>query len=298
MRQDRGVTAPATPLPLAVVMISRDEAHNLDAAAANLAGFAAEVWLLDSYSTDDTVARALGHGFKVWQRRFAGFGDQWNFAINRLPITQPWTMKLDPDERVGDTLKAQIAELVAADRAEGFTVPIRLWFMRRPLGARLRLLRGWRTGTAEFSGVAVNEHASVQGRIVDLTGDIEHHDSPNLDHWFAKQNRYTTAEAQGFLDGSALGARPRLLGSALERRMWLKRNRSRLPGNAFAYTLYAFFALGGWRGGRTGWTWARLRGLVFAMIDWKAAEMRALGAYRSPPQPLGPAHPGAIQAKD
>lgn len=287
---------PYVPLPLAVVLISRDEAHNVEAVAANLAQFASEIWLLDSYSTDDTVDRALGHGWTVWQRRFTGFGDQWNFAANRLPITQPWTMKLDPDERLGDDLKASIAAIVRAGEAQGFTLDRQLWFSGRRLGHRQRILRGWRTGACRFTPVAVNEHPQVGGRIDHAAGTMEHHDSPNLDHWFAKQNRYTTAEAHGFIDGGVLGAQPRLLGSALEQRMWLKRNRSRLPFSALVYTFYAFFALGGWRAGAIGWTWARLRGLVFAMIDWKTAEMRALGTYHSPPQQLGRPHPDAVQA--
>lgn len=284
-------------VPLAVVMITRNEAHQLDAVAQNLAGFAAEVLVVDSYSTDDTVARALGHGFKVWQRPFRGFGDQWDYAVNHLPITQPWTMKIDPDERVSEALQAQIAALVTADEAAGFTVPIHLWFMRRRLGGSLRLLRGWRTGAARFSKVSVNEHAEVAGPIAALGGAIEHHDSPDLDHWFAKQNRYTTAEAAAFVDGAAMVAPPRLFGDARERRMWLKANRHRLPFNAALYTLYAFFVLGGWRGGSVGWTWARLRGLVFSMIDWKRDEMMRSGVYRSPAAPRGAPHPGAVQAE-
>ena len=43
--------------------------------------------------------------------------------------------------------------------------------------------------------VAVNEHPIVDGETRDLPGEIEHHDSPNLHHWFDKQNRYSTAEA-------------------------------------------------------------------------------------------------------
>ena len=48
---------------------------------------------------------ALRHGVYVVQRKFDGFGDQWNFAL-QLPIAAPWTMKLDPDERLTDELKA------------------------------------------------------------------------------------------------------------------------------------------------------------------------------------------------
>ena len=95
-------------LPLAVLMIARNEAHHIDAIMDNLAGFAEQVFLVDSYSTDATVARALARGVYVVQRPFRDFGDQWNFAVSGLPVTQSWTMKLDPDERLTDELKDQI----------------------------------------------------------------------------------------------------------------------------------------------------------------------------------------------
>ncbi len=97
-------------LPISAIMISRNEAFNIAAIADNLRGFAAEIFLVDSYSTDDTVNIALAHGIYVVQRPFKDFGDQWNFAVSGLPVTQPWSMKIDPDERLTPSLKAQIAK--------------------------------------------------------------------------------------------------------------------------------------------------------------------------------------------
>jgi len=90
------------PLPIAVIMISRNESHNIIHIIENLRGFATEIFLVDSYSTDNTVELALNKGVRVFQRPFKDFGDQWNFAVSTLPVTQPWTMKLDPDERITD----------------------------------------------------------------------------------------------------------------------------------------------------------------------------------------------------
>ena len=101
--------------PVAVVMISLNEGHNLEAVLENLKGWAQEVFLVDSYSQDDTVDIALRHGVQVVQRRFRGFGDQWNFALEHLPITAPWTMKLDPDERLSDELKANLLAAMRRD---------------------------------------------------------------------------------------------------------------------------------------------------------------------------------------
>ena len=82
--------------PVAVVMISLNEANNMEAVLENLKGWAQEVFLVDSYSQDETVDIALRHGVQVVQRGFHGFGEQWNFALEQLPITAHWTMKLDP----------------------------------------------------------------------------------------------------------------------------------------------------------------------------------------------------------
>lgn len=60
--------------PVAVVMISLNEGHNMEAVCRNLAGWAQEVFLVDSYSQDDTVNIALRHGIHVVQRRFRGSG--------------------------------------------------------------------------------------------------------------------------------------------------------------------------------------------------------------------------------
>src|SRR5256885_821596 len=127
--------------PVAVVMISLNEAHNMEAVLQNVRGWAREVWLVDSYSSDGTVDIALRYGVNVVQRRFRGFGDQWNFALRELPITEPWTMKLDPDERLSDTLKQEIASAIVADDVAGLSVDRRLWFMNGSWPVRHHLVR-------------------------------------------------------------------------------------------------------------------------------------------------------------
>ena len=95
--------------PVAVVMISLNEEHNLEEVFKNLKGWAQEVFLVDSYSKDKTIDIALKHGVNVVQRKFKNFGDQWNFALT-LPISAQWTMKLDPDERISKELKSSIIQ--------------------------------------------------------------------------------------------------------------------------------------------------------------------------------------------
>lgn len=266
--------------PIAVVMISLNEAHNMEAVLKNLKGWAQEVFLVDSYSSDNTVDIAVRHGVHVVQRAFRGFGDQWNFAINELPINAPWTMKLDPDERITDDLKREVASAISSEGKDAYDAYVchrRLFFMERALPIRLKDTRVWRTGSATFSPVGVNEHALVKGNVGCFARDIEHHDSPDLEHWFNKQNKYTTVEAVIAYEKGALADIPRLFGTPLQRRMWLKKNFYRTPGRYYLLFLYHWLLQGAWRSGRVGYIWAHLRVEVMRMIEYKRVEIELTG---------------------
>lgn len=263
--------------PVAVIMISLNEGHNMETVCQNLSGWAQEVFLVDSHSQDDTVDIALRHGVHVVQRRFQGFGDQWNFALSELPITAPWTMKLDPDERLSDVLKTNLHAALAQNKGDGFSLVRELWFMGRQLPISQTLVRLWRTGSCRFTDVAVNEHPIVVGKIVHVEGVMAHHDSPDLDHWLEKQNRYTTAEAIAAYNQSPLADTPGLLGTPFQRRMWMKKNFERLLFRYFLFFLYNWLWLGAWRAGWVGYVWARLRADVMRLIGYKRREIELTG---------------------
>lgn len=274
--------------PLAVVMISLNEAHNMRAVLENLKGFAAEVFLVDSYSQDETVSIALEYGVHVVQKEFKGFGAQWNFALDHLPISSNWVMKLDPDERISDTLKTSIRQTLEKSNLpfQGYKISRRIWFMNKPLPVKHTLLRIWRTGKCRFSDVFVNEHPIVEGQTPLLQGNLEHHDSPHLHHWLDKQNKYTTAEALAVVQKAEMAAKPRIFGNTLERRMWLKKNYVHLPFRHFLMFLYCWCIMGAWRAGYAGFTWARLRALVYQMIEYKAKEMKLSGKIYTIPKTI------------
>jgi len=279
---NRGTTWQPGTAPVAVVMISLNEAHNMVDVLENLKGFAQEVFLVDSYSSDETVDIALSYGVHVVQRPFRGFGEQWNFAMRELPITTPWTMKLDPDERLTQQLKQEIAVTIANNDVNGFYVRRRLWFMGVPLHVEQTILRGWRTGKCRFSDVLVNEHPLVEGQLGSLKGHLEHHDSPSLFHWLEKQNKYSSAEAESFHFELNLSDRPRIFGTKLQRRMWLKTNFRRFPFRYTMLTLYNYIFLGAWRSGKVGWIWSRLRTDVHRQIEFKIFELENHRAANHP----------------
>jgi len=270
---DVGTSDPLSPrVPITVVMITLNEAHSLEGALENVTGWAEQVIIVDSYSRDATVDIALRYGAKVVQRKFTGFGDQWNFAMS-LSTTSPWTMKMDPDERVSPRLKQLIVERLHAASESGFSFNWRLWFMGKPMPVSSPVLRLWRTGQCRFTNASVNEHPVVDGPIGHINGDLEHHDSPNLEHWLHKQNTYTSAEARAALAAASAGS----LKDMTPRQQFMRTWFGRIPLRYQFYFLYCLLGRGAWRAGRVGWMWSHLRSEVIRLRQYKMIEFRSLG---------------------
>ncbi len=279
-------------------MITLNEAHNMPDLFKNLEGFADEVFILDSFSTDKTVEIAIENGAKVYQRPFEGFGNQWNCALQELPMTAPWTMKLDPDERLSEELKISIKHAISKGHADGFSITRRLWFMGVALPIRQKILRIWKTGTCKFTNALVNEHPCVDGIIELLKGDLDHHDSPDLHHWVGKQNNYTSAEALSKFELHQHDLKPTLFGNPMQRRMWMKRHYDKLPFRHYLMFLYCYVFQGAWKAGKPGYIWARLRAEVYRMREYKLLEMQYLRRpIPLPKNSIGKPHSKAIQVK-
>ena len=263
--------------PVAVIMLSLNEGHNMESVCQNLKGWAQEVFLVDSYSQDNSVDIALNYGVTVVQRKFTDFGDQWNFAMNKLEVSAKWTMKLDPDEILTDDLKKSIIDKINDNKVDGIKFRRQWWLMNNKLPISDVVLRLWRTGLCKFSNTAVNEHPVVNGRIELVSGIMQHYDSPNLDHWLEKQNRYTTAEAINLFKKMSLADTPNLFGTSLQRRMWIKKNFYNIPCRYSLLFLYYWIWKGLYKSGWVGYASARLWSDVIRLREYKYREMKITG---------------------
>lgn len=259
---------------IAVILITLNEGHNLERTFANLSGWADEIFVLDSFSTDDTVDICIKHNVTIFQHSFIGFGDQWNKALNCFPITSSWTMKLDPDEEISDELKSSIKDSISKKEKDGFYVDRYLYFMEKRLPIKQEILRVWRTGECEFTDSLVNEYPVVSGNLGKVRGELKHFDSPNLEHWYYKQNKYSTAEAISKIEGNNLALKPSLFGNEASRRMFFKNIFYLIPFRYLLLYLYHLFFLRAIIAGRVGLIWAKLRCDVYRQIEYKYLEMK------------------------
>jgi glycosyltransferase involved in cell wall biosynthesis len=189
----------AAPLPLSLVVITRDAADDIDACLRS-AAFAAEAVVVDSGSRDDTVERACACGARVVAHPFEGFGAQKRFAVGEA--AHDWVLCLDADERVSPELAASIAALFrdGAPGAAAYAMARRNRFLGRWLAHgegypdwNVRLFDRRR---ARWTDDPVHEHVVADGPVGRVAGDLMHASAESIDGYVAKQNRYTTLQAE------------------------------------------------------------------------------------------------------
>lgn len=200
------------PLPLTVVVLTRDEERHIAACLAAARALApAAVLVLDSGSTDGTVAAARAAGARVEARPFDGYANQRNAAL--ALVATDWVYFVDADERVTPAQAAEVRARLPAEGLAGYWTPRANYIRGRRLrgggwwpDAQLRLFR--RVAGRYDPARQVHELVILDGPAGRLANPLVHY---NYDDWrqvLAKQRRYT---ARAVRDALAAGqtVRPR-----------------------------------------------------------------------------------------
>ncbi len=181
--------------------------------------WADEVLVLDSGSTDDTVAVATHFGVRVVQQPWLGFGAQKQKAVELA--THDWILSIDADERVSEALRSSIEMALQTRASMVFAMPRRNRFLGRWLrhgeGYPDWSVRLFHRDHARWSDDTVHERVLTRAPIARLTGDLLHESAETIESYLAKQDHYTTLAAQRI---SAIGRDVsilRMLGSPLVR---------------------------------------------------------------------------------
>lgn len=261
---------------LSVVVITRNEERNLPRLLASVRALDAEVLVVDSGSTDATVALARAAGARVLRRAWTGYGDQRLFATRRA--AHDWILSLDADERLTPELAAAVqAELARpeAERAAAYRIHFRHTALGRPVrfGAmwhdrRVRLFDRRRAG---WDGAAVHERVVVRGAVATLAGRCDHEGFRDAAQAREKLARYARLKAEARFERGARFHAWQLL---------------RWPAGFLRRYLLDL----GFLDGAAGFALARL----YAAYDLeKATVLRRLARERAAasPGPLGPPHP-------
>lgn len=122
-------------LPLSAVVITKNEADRIARCVRSLMPLCHEVIVMDSGSTDGTVAIAQAEGARVEHQDWLGFAAQKNAVISRA--SQSWVILLDADEWLEPAAQDELRRLFESGEIEKSDV----WLLMRRvhfLGHRLR----------------------------------------------------------------------------------------------------------------------------------------------------------------
>jgi glycosyltransferase involved in cell wall biosynthesis len=258
---------------VAVIVLTYNEEVNIAQALDSVAGWANEIFILDSYSTDRTLEIARPYGCHIAQNAFENYARQRNHALDHLPIRSEWVLFLDADEWLPDLLKQEIS-----------TVRRLIWmgrWVRRGYYPSW-ILRLFRHAKGRCEDREVNEHLIVEGTTAQLSHDFVHEDRKGVTDWIAKHNRYATLEAQTLLNSAPEPAYreidARLFGTQAQRKRWLRhRVWNRLPPliRPFFYFAYRYVLKGGFLDGREAFVFHFMQALWFPLlIDVKYLELK------------------------
>jgi len=183
---------------ISVILITLNEERNIAACLASVQ-WADELIVVDSQSKDRTAEIARRFTGKVFDKEFAGFSENKNFALQQA--TNEWVLWIDADERVTPELATEIRQVIEKEPAvNGFECGRRAYFLGKWIkhcgwypGYVLRLFRH---NAAHFSDNKVHEGLILVGPRCRLQNDLLHFTDDSLEHYLWKFNRYTTFAAE------------------------------------------------------------------------------------------------------
>ena len=192
-------------LPLTLVVITRNEAQKI-ARCLDSVPFAAEKLIVDSGSTDDTIAIAQAHGARVVPQDWLGFGPQRNLAATHC--SYPWILALDADEYLTpaliDEMQRRLPALMDGDAAAGI-LRRHLIYMGRPMrwyrpAVGEKMARLYHRDRARWTDARVHESLRYDGRAEDFTAPFLHDNNPSLAEKQLKVLLYAELKCRDWLD--------------------------------------------------------------------------------------------------
>lgn len=279
-------------LPVSVLLLTLNEAGNLPGCLAAL-DWCDDIVVLDSFSTDDTVAVAEAGGCRVLRRRFDDFAGQRNFGLAAVDWKHDWVLHLDADEIVTPALAAEMGRALGDPGRDAYRIPSRMMFRGRWLRhagmypayqVRLTRSRGFR-----FKQVGHGQKEDVDpARVGTLHASYLHYSfSKGIGEWIDKHNRYAAQEAAEGLRiraGGGIRWRDLVSGDAYRRRQALRRLAVFLPFRPWLRFGYMFFLRRGFLDGMAGFHYCCLLSIYeyFILLHMDSLRRREVERARGP----------------
>lgn len=275
-------------LDISVLILTYNEEIHIERCILNAKRFAKEVFVVDSFSTDETIKIAAALGAKVFQNKWEqNYARQFNWGLDHLPFQTSWVFRLDADEYLTDELIKELQyQMPQLDKQiSGLVFERKMIFMNKLINRgmiQMNMLRLFKVGHGRCEDRWMDEHIILSnGHTLQLKSAFIDHNLNTLGWWLTKHNHYSIREAIDMLDTELYLFDNRIKTDSLNQDAAMKRAKKlkyvRLPlfWRAFFYFLYRYVFKGGFLQGTKGFLWHFLQGWWYrTIVDAKIYEIK------------------------
>lgn len=278
-------------LDINVIVLTFNEEKHIQRCILSLASVAHKIFVVDSFSTDQTVEIARLLGAEVVQRKFNNQADQFQWAIENCGVKSKWLMRMDADEYVEPELATEIQNKLASipPEVDGIYIKRKIYFMGRWIrhggGYPYTVLRIWRAGKGRVEQRWMDEHIVLPPDVktITLKEHIVDDNLKDITFWTDKHNRYASREMAQILiqkyfpDYGDHGLREMSADPQARRKRVIKEEiYNKLPPGIRAafYFFYRYILLLGFLDGGKGFIYHFLQGFWYRfLVDVKVLEV-------------------------
>ena len=262
-----------------------------------------QVFVVESQPSDGTHEIAVEMGATTVFHKWPGlYAQQFNWALDNLPISATWILRLDADEyltpKTIEMLKASLPKLPSD--VSGLTLELKRRFMGGDIHhgtSGIVLLRVFRHGIGRCEERAMDEHIQLsEGRCVAFDGVFYDDNLNDFEWWKEKHRGYARREALDAVQMLNEIKRGERILANIDKQAATKRRKKynyySLPPyfRAFAYFLYRYFARLGFLDGLVGFRWHFWQGLWYRwLVDREIGRLLKEKGRAGCPQPAAAA---------
>lgn len=273
---------------ISVIILTYNEEQHIERCINSIKNFVTKVFVVDSFSSDNTIEIAEKLGAKVYQNPWKNYSTQFNWGLKNCPISTKWVMRLDADEVITPELAIEIKnELLKDDGYKGYVLNRGHVFLNKKIknggSYPTKLLRIWEYGNGYCENKWMDEHIILKekGKIKNLKHSFWDYNLNHIGWWTEKHNGYATREAIDQLnkkyklfdieDTSNDSTLQSKIKKLLKNKLYEKLPKSL---RALLYFIYRYIFRIGFLDGYQGFAWHFLQGFWYRfLVDVKVYEI-------------------------
>lgn len=270
---------------ITAIILTKNEEINIKYCINSISTVVKRIVVIDSFSSDNTVAIAKAFGAEVYQHPFENYAKQYMYGVEKANADTVWTLRIDADERLTEESAIELEHLCNENETTD-VAGIVLRFKKNFLGKDLyhggvypwKKMNCYKTNYGAIEDRSMDEHIVLsQGSVIEMKNDCLHFDFKDLEYFVNKHNWYSSRETVDYFENLSKEKSK----EELDFKTWIKmRFYYRLPMGvrAHLYYVYRYYVKLGFLDGKEGKIYAFLQAYWYRyLVDAKIYECKKMG---------------------